>query len=415
MMFQPKNTTPGKVLFFGLGILLVFLVSSWSRASTEAQIQSSRLKFNQTQKRLRSEIKKLQAQQGEEKGLLGELENLDRQLMILSDQRETRSRKLQDAMDKLPGLEHKIQLQRDHVEKVRANLASHVRLMYGLGGQGVLKVALSQESTARARQGVLYYGILIRDRNAQFRLFSATLEKWQQTIENHKILVAETQILADQLAAELVQLEQKKTERVQLLTRVLDKKNLQQQKVTELEHARDALGAFIDRLQSALVSLPVSPPKERTSPQAIQEPVKNLEKSAPMPNNTVTHQEAERIIQKKGQLKPPVVGPQGQSRPPGLFYKVESNTGVKAIFRGQVVYADWFRGYGLLVILNHGDHIYSLYGHNKKLLVAPGDWVENQETLSESGDTGSLEGVTGLYFEIRDNGQSVNPRLWLGS
>ena len=75
MMFQPKTTTPGKVLLFGLGMLLF---SPWSLASTETEIQNSRLKLNQTLKLLRSETTKLQAQQGEEKGLLSELETLDR-------------------------------------------------------------------------------------------------------------------------------------------------------------------------------------------------------------------------------------------------------------------------------------------------------------------------------------------------
>ncbi|MBF0133967.1 MAG: peptidoglycan DD-metalloendopeptidase family protein [Magnetococcales bacterium] len=412
MMLQPKTTTPGKVLLFGLGMLLF---PSWSLASTETDLQNSRLKLNQTLKRLHSETKKLRAQQGEEKGLLGDLENLDQQLSILSNQRVARSRQMQDAMDQLPELKQQVQWQQERLETIRTNLASHVRLMYGLGGQGILKVILSQENTARARQGVLYYGLVIRDRNAQLHLFSETLEKWEKSVENHQRLLAETQKLADQLAAEFVLLEQKRKERVQLLTRVLDQKNLQQQKVKELETARDALSAFVDKLQSALVDLPDTAPKERIASQPTQQPAQNLAQSAPLPNNTVTQQKAERIVQKKGRLKPPVTGSQGQSRPPGLFYKVESDTDVKAIFRGQVVYADWFRGYGLLVILNHGDHIFSLYGHNKKLLVAPGDWVENQEKLSESGDTGSLEGVTGLYFEIRDNGLSVNPRLWLGS
>lgn len=412
MMLHPKKTTPGKVLLFGLGMLLL---SPWSLASTETEIQSSRLKLNQNLKFLRSETQKLQAQQGAEKGLLSELETLDRQLSILSDQRVERSRQVQDAMNQLPELERQIQWHLDHLETIRTNLASHVRLMYGLGGQGILKVILSQGSTARARQGLLYYGIVIRDRNEQFRLFSETLEKWQKTVENNNKLLMEAQTLADQLANEFVLLQQKKEERVQLLTRVMDQKNLQQQKIKELENARDALGAFVDKLQSALVNLPNISPKERITPKPIQQPDQTLETSVPLPGNTVTQQKAERIVQKKGHLKPPVTGPQGQTRPPGLFYKVESNTDVKAIFRGQVVYADWFRGYGLLVILNHGDHVYSLYGHNKKLLVAPGDWVENQEKLSESGDTGSLEGVAGLYFEIRDNGLSVNPRLWLGS
>ncbi len=100
-------------------------------------------------------------------------------------------------------------------------------------------------------------------------------------------------------------------------------------------------------------------------------------------------------------------------RSSGLFFRVAENADVKATSRGQVVYAGWFRGYGMLAIVNHGGRVYSLYGHNHDLLVAKGDFVEPGQVIAKSGKTGSVDGVPGLYFEIRKGNRPDNPRRWL--
>ncbi|MBF0173528.1 MAG: peptidoglycan DD-metalloendopeptidase family protein [Magnetococcales bacterium] len=413
----PKKTTPGTALFFGLGMLLVLSpLPGAALASSEKELQSNRLKLNQTLKSLSNESRELQTQQGLEEGLLGELEHLDQQLTDLATQKELLAGQVHTAREELPKLATEIESLQTEQKKIRADLLHHVRLMYGLGSQGMLKVVFSQENTSKARQGILYYGQLIRARNDQFHRYTANLENLRQITENHKSLLAKTQTLADDLANRLVQLEQKKQERAQLLASVREKKNLHQQKVLELQRARGILGSFVEKLHSTLDPLPAAPPEPQAPTPSEPKPDPSpTAAAAPSGDQATTNQEFERITQKKGHLNPPIANRPGQNRPPGLFYPVENDTAIKAVYRGQVVYADWFRGYGLLVILNHGDHVYSLYGHNRKLLVTPGDWVEAQETIAESGDTGSLEGVSGLYFEIRDKGQSVNPRIWLGS
>ncbi|MDH3949145.1 MAG: peptidoglycan DD-metalloendopeptidase family protein, partial [Gammaproteobacteria bacterium] len=84
-----------------------------------------------------------------------------------------------------------------------------------------------------------------------------------------------------------------------------------------------------------------------------------------------------------------------------------------AVSRGRVAYADWLRGYGLLVILDHGDGYMSLYGHNQSLLKEVGDWVEADEAIANVGSSGGQQSA-GLYFEIRHNGRPANPASWCG-
>ncbi len=84
---------------------------------------------------------------------------------------------------------------------------------------------------------------------------------------------------------------------------------------------------------------------------------------------------------------------------------------VKAIAGGQVRYADWFGGYGLMMIIDHGDGLISVYAHNDALYWQMGDWVEGGEVLALAGSTGWIEDVR-LYFELRDQGKPTNPKKW---
>jgi murein DD-endopeptidase MepM/ murein hydrolase activator NlpD len=85
---------------------------------------------------------------------------------------------------------------------------------------------------------------------------------------------------------------------------------------------------------------------------------------------------------------------------------------VKAVAGGEVVKADWFKGYGKLVIIDHKDGMYTLYGNLSQVEVNNGDRVERGQVIGFAGDTGSFKGVK-LYFEVRRNGEAEDPLLWL--
>jgi septal ring factor EnvC (AmiA/AmiB activator) len=96
----------------------------------------------------------------------------------------------------------------------------------------------------------------------------------------------------------------------------------------------------------------------------------------------------------------------------GVLINTPQDRDVKAIFDGKVVFADWMRGYGFLIILDHGDGYMSLYGHNNALHRNTGDFVQQGEVIASTGVSGGqLE--SGVYFELRQGGKPVNPARWL--
>ncbi|PJA34673.1 MAG: NlpD-related protein family M37 unassigned peptidase (NlpD protein) [Zetaproteobacteria bacterium CG_4_9_14_3_um_filter_53_7] len=139
---------------------------------------------------------------------------------------------------------------------------------------------------------------------------------------------------------------------------------------------------------------------------------------------SIDHQSgaAEKVRKRKGKLVWPVSGrivASFNSRPKsgmpplqGVQLKPASNVkAVTAMAAGQVRYADWFGGYGLMLIVDYGDGVLGVYAHNDVLYKQLGDWVDEGEMIADAGSTGWVNSVT-VYFEIRDGGKAVNPKGW---
>ena len=96
-----------------------------------------------------------------------------------------------------------------------------------------------------------------------------------------------------------------------------------------------------------------------------------------------------------------------------LLIKVMPNTTVKAVYPGKVVFADWLKGYGLLIIVDHGDNFMSLYAYNNQLLKHPGEQVLQGDTIAMAGNADQNPDNGNLYFELRHHGETINPTQWL--
>jgi septal ring factor EnvC (AmiA/AmiB activator) len=161
-------------------------------------------------------------------------------------------------------------------------------------------------------------------------------------------------------------------------------------RLAELQRNRADLEALLNKLQDVLADIPADLGKRQ------------------------------RPAQLKGELPMPVNGrvryAYGQPRTAGLRWQgwlIGARTGseVEAIAYGRVAFADWLRGYGLLLILDHGDGFMTLYGNNESLLFEVGDWVEPGTVVATVGAS-ALSG-DGLYFEIRRDGKALDPAAWI--
>ncbi|MBF0341311.1 MAG: peptidoglycan DD-metalloendopeptidase family protein [Magnetococcales bacterium] len=396
--------TGGERVRFGLrgGWLWIMLwsLSAWGASEIDNQehvtLERGRMQLNRTVRELVREQQALGQAKGETLSLLEELEQLDRSLTD-GERRQTELLARQgEALRLQPEIEARIQANREQLAKQRERLGRHLRLMYVLGGQGMARTLLSEQGLAMGRRGVVYYSRLIQARNQEFTEFRIVTARLRNDIAKGRELAVTLESLTANLTEEQKIRQVERAKRTDLLRRAREEEQLHQRKVEELTQAKQHLSSFLERLSGYLdVAEPETP-----------------ELPARAGNSGNSGLPPERIKERRGHLPNPVPG-KWEKRPPGLFYRVAANTPVTAIHAGDVVYADWFRGYGLLLIIKHGEHVYSLYGHNHRIRVAQGDRVRAGETIAESGDTGSLDGVPGLYFEMRVQGKTINPAGWL--
>ena len=117
-----------------------------------------------------------------------------------------------------------------------------------------------------------------------------------------------------------------------------------------------------------------------------------------------------KVVRAFGRYKVPGMKASENSR--GLIIKANIGADIRAIYQGEVKVAEWFNGFGLLMIIDHGDGFHSIYAHASKLLKKPGDKIKTGEKIGLVGDTGSFDGPQ-LYLEVRQNGKPENPIQWV--
>ena len=269
-------------------------------------------------------------------------------------------------------------------------LAEQVRSSYRLGSQSRMKLILNQDDPSGLSRMLAYYDFLNR---AQVRKISglkealATLDGMQQSIDRELLRIHEVQT---EQRIVLDELNRQRETRVLLLSQLSDQISGDESRMQELEQNRKDLEALLERLTDVLADIP-----------------------ADLGSRTG-------VAQQKGKLPMPLKGPvkhaYGQQRAGGLRWQgwlIGSAAGaeVKTVAYGRIAFADWLRGYGLMMIIDHGQGYLSLYGHNESLLHEVGTWVEPGEVISIVGSNPGSD--QGLYFELRKNGKAVDPAAWL--
>jgi septal ring factor EnvC (AmiA/AmiB activator) len=259
-----------------------------------------------------------------------------------------------------------------------------------MGSQSRIKLVLNQDDPARLGRMLAYYDFLNR---SQVRKISGlrealtTLESMQISIDQELKKVEGVQIEQGMV---LEALSQQRFEREALLIELASRIDSDESSLRELEQNRKDLESLLERLSNVLADIPAD--------LGSRAGVAGQKGSLPMPlTGSVKHAF-------------------GQNRAGGLKWQgwlIESPTGAeaKAVAYGRVAFADWLRGYGLMMIIDHGQGFLSLYGHNESLLHEVGAWVEPGEIISIVGSNpGSGQG---LYFELRKNGKALDPAAWI--
>ena len=365
-----------------------------------------------------------------------ELQSVAAERRKLEGQRGDATRKLRQADEQVGGVQRALRstettLQRDtatlaklRAERVaymqgldarRKQLAGLLRAAQLAGGEAPLKAMLAQDRIADAERALTYQGYLQRGRVQRIRQITAELQRIDSL--EREIAQRSASLTRDQhqQRTQLAALEQARKQRAGTLVGI-------DQQYQDRAGREKALGRDARALQNLLAQLRVAAAKAardtaRAKAEAERRASASGTRAPPARRTGVASAPALRV----GGLGWPVSGsllasyggrlPDGR-RSDGVLIAAAAGTAVKAVADGTVVFADWMTGYGMILIIDHGNGYMSLYAHNDGLLRDAGDAVKRGDPVASVGTSGGQE-RPGLYFELRRNGQPVNPGGWL--
>ncbi|ASM51246.1 hypothetical protein PESP_a3431 [Pseudoalteromonas espejiana DSM 9414] len=277
------------------------------------------------------------------------------------------------------------ELDNQHSE-FQAILAAQLKSAYMAGGDDYSKMILNQQDTAKFERTLSYYNYLNKARIEQLE----ELKALQQEIAENQVELAKTK---QKLAALFDEQKRRQSALVNAQSeRQTNLKNLQAQ----LNNTKSSINYLKDNEQTLITTIEEL---EQEKTQKIE--LLGLNKS-----------KGKLSWPSKGKLKHTF----GQRKHGGIDWKgvligAKEGTNVNSINNGQVVFADWLKGFGWVIVVDHGEGFMSLYGHAQTLLKDVGDMVREGETLALVGQSGG-QASSGLYFEIRHKGRAVNPVKW---
>jgi murein hydrolase activator len=293
----------------------------------------------------------------------------------------------------------------------RRELAALLRAAYTVGGDAPLKVLLAQDRIAEGSRLLAYHGYLQRARAQRIATLTAELAE----LESLEAAVTREQAALDaaraRQRAQVAALERDRKLRAETVATLDSRYQDRRSRETALGRDAKALERLLGQLRAAAAKAEAerrAAARERAAPRqgGTRAPPVTVARTAPVQVGGLGWPLSGALLAGYGGRMP------DGRKSSGVLIGAAAGTAVKAVADGTVVFSEWMTGYGMILIVDHGNGYMSLYAHNDALLRDVGDRVKRGESIASVGNSGG-QGRPGLYFELRRNGQPVDPGTWL--
>lgn len=345
------------------------------------------------------------------------------------DQLKTQSRKISDLNRELRELQQQIDDKNQTLQQLRDAagikeaeqkkqldaLYNQMRAAFINAEPSYLEMLLNQQDIATISRGSTYFRYFHEARKTQLDSINQILIQLNE--EQKNVLLAQQSLEAAMAEQEIKQQAlQLEADKRKTTLAALDKTiSGQGAKLSALKDEEKNLQALLDRLaREREQRLAQQKAEQQKQVQQKQKTAAVTNLPAPKPNTPFSRLTGKLNWPVNGKLLARYGSPRnlGKLKWQGIVIDSQTGNDVRATAAGRVVFADWLRGFGLLVIIDHGEQYMTLYGNNESLLKAAGETVQAGEVIAQSGEQG-IRGLTGLYFEIRHRGAPTNPIKWL--
>ena len=349
-------------------------------------------------KALQNKIEKLKktihVKQDSKSRYTSQLRKIEGQIGDLSKKIRNTEKKIKQRKKELKDLRNTRKQHQKKLAKENDILGEQVYTAFTLGKQEKMKLLFSQQNTEFIQRNLVYYQYFS---NARVNLINNVQENITQILATESRISLASQALEKSrttLKTQQSQLKKDGSKRKNIISSLDSQLKKQGGHLNKLKDEAKELQNLLDSIEDILIETP--------APQLSKKAFASL----------------------RGKLAWPVKGkvrrlfghtkPLSNLRWQGVIIQAPTGRHVRAISHGRVAFADWLRGLGNLIIIDHGNSYLSLYGHNESLFKSAGEWVEPGDIISSVGSSGGQE-KPGLYFEVRKKGKPQNPTKWCKS
>ncbi len=290
-----------------------------------------------------------------------------------------------------------------NIEMQQLQLGDLLYRQYIGGQQEYFRLLLNQQDPNQIARELHYYSYITRARAEDINTLRANLEQLDVLTRESRNKSLEIAAIQAEQARQKKHLEQEKAEHKKLLTRISLQVEQQRREISKLKRDEERLSRLVERIGRLLTQ------KKRT------EPLSNSRlPDASTDGNPFAALKGRLSLPVRGELTNRFGSPRsgGSMTWKGLLIRSPNGEEVKAIAGGRVVFADWLRGFGNLMIVDHGGSYMSLYGNNEILYKQVGDTIRSGDTIATVGNSGG-NADSGLYFELRHQGKPFDPLSWV--
>ncbi|WP_230409737.1 murein hydrolase activator EnvC family protein [Undibacterium fentianense] len=440
--------------------LALILASAWlfpidqanaqsNRAKEKKQAEATRVELQQKLKALKKDISKTESAKEKASDALEESEQAISEANRSIRDLQVEQQQANERLDQLVAEQVRLTTQVEHQKK---QLSNFLRRQYMHGDSDRIKLLLSGDNPNRINRDLHYMSYVSQTQAKLITALRVSLDE----IEKNKLAAQETKNELDEIAEEershKKSLEKEKKRHAALVGELASKLHAQKKEAASLEKDEQRLSNLVIRLNKLMeeqaraeqlrrAQLEKQRQEKLAQDKALRDKnqqagqVKSGTKTDGKPNreseepkgSMVEHVpqsgmfDGQQFSQLRGQLRLPVKGELvakfGTRRGDGpswkgLFIKAAEGAEIKAVAAGKVVFAEWLRGFGNMIILDHGGQYLSLYSNTQAVLKHVGDVVKAGDTIANTGNSGGSE-ETGLYFELRYKGQVFDPMSWV--
>ena len=378
------------------------LWSGWASPAAAAndpiteKIEHERKTLEQLKDKIEEKRKRADEAEKKRESILQGIQSLDERLIRHRQDHHDISKKVRKKDREIEDITEQLGTMRVSIQERRDAILARLRVQYMEGRFGYVKALLASDSYVDFQRRQQYLSAVSQKDYELLGTFRADVARMEQAEHQRAEARAGMVAFKEHIEKKLTDIRSLQKEKKVFLTKITQEKDSYNRTVEELERSASRVDSLLHELETRRRALAMRPPTAPALPR-------RAKGALPWPADG-------QVISFFGRQKHPTFNTYVQRK--GIEIRTTEGSFIHAVMPGTIVYADWLKGYGLVIILDHANGFFSLYAHASKILAKVGEQVADGHPIGETGDTGMI-GENTLYFELREGAEPVDPLHWL--